>query len=185
MTSTKTKQALTMTSELNAGINISRRTYKNIIKEAQAMWDLRRPGRPTREQIGDVTAALRHKAVLADRKIWLVNYEAENRTREGERQHEILKENWRTGQLKAPVVAGGEVIFDGIDDFEEISLAGYHWKSWIIDLTEREPFFGLFPTREASLSFQRLRPLRFLFIEHGKFDLVTNGCAFREPISPN
>jgi len=109
---------------------------KNIIKKAQAMWDLRRPGRPTLEQISDVTAALRDRAALEDRNVWVAYYEAQERTREGEKQHKILNENWRTGQLRPPVVAGGEVIFDGIDDYEEISLAGYHWKSWIIDLTD-------------------------------------------------
>lgn len=129
----------------------------DVIEEAQAMWALRRPGRPTFEQIGDVTAALRHKAVLEDRKIWLVNYESEERSREGEKQHQILKENWRAGQLKAPVVAGGEVIFDGVDDFEETSLAGYHWKSWIIDLTDNEPVFWFVPDKASVIALPKTK----------------------------
>ena len=130
---------------------------KNIIKEAQAMWDLRRPVRPTPEQIGDVAAALRHRAALEDRNIWVVHYEAEERTREGQKQHKTLNENWRTGQLRPPVVAGGEVVFDGIDDYEEISLAEYHWKSWIIDLTDGDPFFWFVPNKGSVIELPKTK----------------------------
>jgi hypothetical protein len=120
---------------------------KNIIKEAKAMWDLRRPGRLTLEQFGDVTAALRDRAALEDRNIWVAYYEVEERSSEGEKQHKILNENWRNGRLRPPVVAGDEVVFDGVDDYEEISLAGYHWKSWIIDRTDGEPFSWFVPNK--------------------------------------
>jgi hypothetical protein len=116
------------------------------IEQAEQRWSARRPGRLS-EQIGNVTAALRHRANLEDRNIWILNYKSEGRSDEGIKQHKILQHKWQTKQLIAPVVARGEVSFDGVDDYEEVSVAEYHWKSWVVDITERKPCFYFVPDK--------------------------------------
>jgi hypothetical protein len=64
------------------------------IEQAEQRWSARRPGRLS-EQIGNVTAALRHRANLEDRNIWILNYKSEGRSDEGIKQHKILQHKWQ------------------------------------------------------------------------------------------
>jgi hypothetical protein len=118
-----------------------------VIKKAKAMWSRRRPGRFSPKLSGTLTDVLRNAATLADRRIWVVFYEEESMTAEGKAQHNKLKREWNKKELVAPVVADGEVRFTNVDDYEELSLKGYHWNSWIIDLTDGTPCFWFVPDR--------------------------------------
>lgn len=124
-----------------------------IIAIAKKMWRSRRRNRPS--LLGNkfsVTDALSRKVRLEDRDIWVVNYECEERSKEGKSQHATWKKSWKSGELTPPVdVSSSGVLFDAVDDYEDLSLAGYHWNAWIIDLTSDDPHFWYITDRKSAV----------------------------------
>lgn len=120
-----------------------------IINLAERRWMPRR--RIRESMLGNnfsVTDALRQGTSLIGRNIWVRNYDGEEVSKEAERQCKRWQEKWKTRELRPPVVASAEgVKFDAVASYEEYSLNGYHWNSWIIDLASGERCFWFIPDK--------------------------------------
>jgi hypothetical protein len=126
---------------------------QNILKIAKQMWANRQNGpQPDREL--SLTDALRNKELVFGRNIWVINYEPGERSSEGRQQHDKLQREWKAKRERPPEAIGADIRFTMIEDYEELGLRGYHWKSWVIDLNE-VPAFWFVPDKNRVIKNRR------------------------------
>src|ERR1019366_1779528 len=118
----------------------SARVDKKIIEIAKQKWAIRPPNLPIDGDLS-LTEALRDKELIADRNIWVGNFDSGERSPEGLQQHYKLQRDWKTKKEHPPVAIGADIKFTMIEDFEEFNLRRYKWKSWLIDLNDVPAFW--------------------------------------------